>query len=359
MTIAFIIRSTLHTVPGGDTIQVEQTARALRELNVKVDIIPTSANVDYNKYDALHFFNIHRPADILYHIGQTQKPYFISPILVDYSEYDKKHRKGLTGFLLGPFSPHAIEYIKTLSRWITRKDSLRSKRYIWQGQEKSIRRILEGCTAVLPNSIAEYKALTDQYGIKKPFTVIPNGVDRSVFRSNGSVIKKNNLVLCAARIEGIKNQLNLIRAMNDTKFTLMLIGSPAPNQKKYYRECKSIASANVIFEEQISQTELATKFKEAKVHVLPSWFETCGLSSLEAAAMGCNIVITDKGFTREYFGDEAFYCDPGVVSSIYSAVEKAASSENKELLKHKIETEYTWQHAGRKTLETYKKFLSK
>jgi glycosyltransferase involved in cell wall biosynthesis len=357
MTIAFIIRSTFQSAPGGDTIQVEQTARALRILGVNVDIIPTSDKVEYEKYNALHFFNIHRPADILYHIGHTKKPYFISPILVDYSEYDKKHRKGLTGLLLSPFSPPRIEYIKTVSRWISGKDSLRSKKYIWQGQRKTIRKILQGCAAVLPNSMAEYKAVTDQYGIEKPFAIIPNGVDRSVFKLNGRSIKKNNLVLCAARIEGIKNQLNLIRAMNDTKFTLMLIGSPAPNQKKYYRECKNTASANVIFEERISQDELALKFREAKVHVLPSWFETCGLSSLEAAAMGCNIVITDKGFTRDYFGTDAFYCEPGVVSSIYKAIEKASESEQSPGLRQKIENDYTWEIAAKKTLETYKKLL--
>jgi len=38
-------------------------------------------------------------------------------------------------------------------------------------------------------------------------------------------------VLCIARIEGIKNQLNLIKALNDTEFNVLLIGSHAPNQK--------------------------------------------------------------------------------------------------------------------------------
>ena len=54
--------------------------------------------------------------------------------------------------------------------------------------------------------------------------------------------------------------------------------------------------------------------------------------------MGCNIVITEKGFTREYFGDDAFYCEPGDPESIYNAVENAAQSDCRIALQQKILT---------------------
>jgi glycosyltransferase involved in cell wall biosynthesis len=164
-------------------------------------------------------------------------------------------------------------------------------------------------------------------------------------------------VICAARIEGIKNQLNLIKAVNDTEFTLLLIGSPAVNQNYYYEQCKNIASKNIQFISHLSQEELLTWYKKAKVHVLPSWFETCGLSSLEAAAMGCNIVITDKGYTREYFGNNGFYCDPANASSILNAVRKASQSDWKSELQEKIFLDFTWQRAAAITLDVYKKVL--
>ena len=99
-------------------------------------------------------------------------------------------------------------------------------------------------------------------------------------------------------------------------------------------------------------------YRKAKVHVLPSWHETCGLSSLEAAAMGCNIVITEKGFTREYFGDDAFYCEPGDPESIFNAVENAAQSECHTELQQKILHHYTWQQAAASTLIAYQNSLS-
>src|SRR5882672_9154921 len=142
MRIAFIIRSTLCDVPGGDTIQVLQTAKHLQESGVGVTIYLTNASIDYSRYDLLHFFNI----------TKTNKPFVVSPILVDYSEYDRKYRKGFSGFLLQYFSADTNEYIKTVSRWLKGKDALRSKNYLWKGQQKSIRQVLEKAAWLLPNS---------------------------------------------------------------------------------------------------------------------------------------------------------------------------------------------------------------
>src|ERR1700741_502747 len=103
MKIAFITRSTLHSVPGGDTEQVLQTAKFLKELGVEVELFLTTEKINYSQYDLIHVFNITRPADILYHISKTNKPVVVSTILVDYTEFDMQHRKGLPGLVLRLF----------------------------------------------------------------------------------------------------------------------------------------------------------------------------------------------------------------------------------------------------------------
>ena len=363
MKIAFITRSTLYTVPGGDTEQIVQTARFLKELGIEVELFLTTEKIDYSQYDLLHVFNITRPADILYHISKTKKPIVVSTILVDYTEYDMQHRKGLPGLILRLFPAGANEYIKTIARWVLKKDSLRSKSFLWKGQEKSIKEILQKASLLLPNSEAEYEKIEGLYGMKKKYSVIPNGIDSSLFYSSPEsdsyrMEKDDKLILSAARIEGRKNQLNLIKALNDTSYTLLLTGLPTPNQKSYYDECKRIASQNIVFCGRVPIDTLIGYYTKAKVHVLPSWHETCGLSSLEAAAMGCNIVITEKGFTREYFGDDAFYCDPGSPESIFNAIEKAAQSDCRKELQQKILDRYTWRQAAVSTLEAYQNILS-
>jgi glycosyltransferase involved in cell wall biosynthesis len=357
MRIAFVTRSTLYDVPGGDTIQALQTVKQLRELGIEVDISLTHDKINYSRYDLFHFINITRPSDILFHIAKTKKPFALSPILIDYSEYDRLHRKGLSGLVLSRFPANTHEYIKTFSRWVSGNDSLQSRAYIWKGQRKSIQEIINRAAILLPNSEAEYRELKKRYNVEKMYSVVPNGIDPLLFHPDEKTGKDNKLVLCAARIEGIKNQLNLIRALNNTAYTLMLAGSPAPNQKKYYNECRKIASKNILFLNQVPQELLLDHYKAAKVHALPSWFETCGLSSLEAAAMGCNVVITEKGYTREYFGDDAFYCDPGDPESVFNAVENASQSDCRKELQQRILRDYTWQRAAAITLEAYKKIL--
>lgn len=357
MKVAFITRSTLYTVPGGDTVQVSQTARFLRELGAGADICLTDQKIDYSQYDVLHFMNIIRPADILYHTSRTKKPFVVSPILVDYSEYDKQHRKGVAGYLFRRLSGHNNEYAKTIARWLARRDKMKSKSYLLKGQRRSIRQILEKAAILLPNSEAEYQKLEKEFSIKKEYMVVPNGIDSNLFAPDEKIAKDSNIVLCAARIEGIKNQLNLIKALNDTRYTLLLVGSAAPNQHSYYKECRRIASSNIVFCEHIPQDELIGYYKKAKVHALPSWFETCGLSSLEAAAMGCNVAITEKGYTREYFGNDAFYCDPADPASIFERIDTAAKSRCNKELQEKILHQYTWQRAAAITLKAYNKIL--
>jgi glycosyltransferase involved in cell wall biosynthesis len=357
MKIALIARSTLYKVLGGDTIQILETASHLRNLGLSVSVFLTNEKINYPQFDLLHFFNITRPADIYFHIKKSGKPIVISPILFDHSAYDKQHRKGISGILFKHFSSSNNEYLKTIFRWLLRKDTLRSKSYIWKGQEPMIREILQKTNMLLPGSVSEFEDIRKKYSYKNPYLVVPCGIDTSLFKPNKNAEKNPNLVLCAARIEGIKNQLHLIQALNNTSYHLLLIGDPAPNQLSYYRKCKKIAAGNIEFKNKISQSELVSYYQQAKVHVLASWFESCGLSSLEAAAMGCNVVITGNGYARDYFGEHAFYCDPGNINSIRAAIKMAAKSKASEILQKKIPEEYTWQKAACLTFEAYKQVI--
>jgi hypothetical protein len=155
MKVAFITRSTLYSVPGGDTVQVVQTARQLTDMGIGVEILLSKEAIPYEKFDLLHFFNIIRPADILYHSKKAKKPFVVSTILCSYSEYDKHHRKGI-GALFTYLPGDGVEYLKTIARWLLGKDHLSSYDYIWKGQRKSIIEILHRATMILPNSESEY-----------------------------------------------------------------------------------------------------------------------------------------------------------------------------------------------------------
>jgi glycosyltransferase involved in cell wall biosynthesis len=359
MEVLMIARATLYKSPGGDTTQVEMTAKYIRLFGVEVTIALADETLDYTKYQLIHFFNLIRPDDILPHLN-SGLPFVISTIFVDYSEYDKQARKGLSGLLFRLLSKGQIEYLKAVARYVVKGDKIKSLYFLLHGQNKSVDYILSRSKLLLPNSHSEYRRLSSFTPLRPPYRKVVNAIDHQVFNNS---VKKNpafdNHILCVGRIEGLKNQMNLIKALLHTDIPLVIIGKPALNQLAYYKECRRLAAtaSNIRFIEHIDHAKLAGIYKAAKVHALPSWFETTGLSSLEAAAMGCNVVITAKGDTKEYFGDMGYYCEPDDVESIRRAVIRAYEAPRSTHLQAHVLQHYTWEMTARQTLNAYKHVL--
>ncbi len=359
MKILFLARSTLFSNPGGDSIQVKSTALFLNKLGVEVDIVLSNErDIDYSKYDLLHLFNLIDCKDHLGHVFESKKPFVISTIYVDYSEFDRFHRKDLIGLLAKIFSKHFISYAKNAAKFLLKGEKVSSFKYFIWGHKKSIKYLLKNASYLLPNSNNEYQRLAKDFKIETPFHVVVNAVNTDLFNLDSlSYQKRNDEVLCVARIEGLKNQINLIKALYGKPYHLNLIGKASSNQQSYYKMCVRKASSNISFIPYIKQEELIEYYSKAKVHILPSWFETTGLSSLEAAAMGCNVVVTDKGDVREYFGDLAYYCNPESPESIALALEKALNEDVKTELRERVMNNFTWEKAAEQTLSAYKKVL--
>ncbi len=355
MRVAMISRATLHTSAGGDTTQIMETAAALRSLGVTVDVLLTTDQIEYAQYDLLHFFNIIRPADIISHVVRSGKPFLVSTIFLEFGVYGRDEGKGIAAKLSGVLGEDRMEYVKAIARHIRNGERIMSRQYIFRGHRQSVKWILRRAAMLLPNSQSEYTRLVARYKIERPYRVVPNGIGKDFIKQ--AAVKRvtpKETVLCVARIEGRKNQLNLIRALRDTGYWLLIQGKASPNHAAYYAACKAEAGSNVAFSGWLSGQALYDRYHAAKVHVLASYFETTGLSSLEAAALGCNIVITDKGDTTDYFGDRAWYCNPDDPASIRAAVEAAYAAPYNEEFRQYILKHYTWQKAAEETLAAYR-----
>ena len=360
MKVLFIARATLYSSPGGDTKQLDLTAEALRTLGVEVDVALANSSPDYRPYDLLHFFNIIRPADIIYHARASGKPFAVSTIFLDYGAFEKETRGGAMGMLNRFLSEDGIEYVKAVARWMVNGERVRSVEYLRWGHRRSVRWVARNARVLLPNSESEMRRFVEKYGVRRPYRVVPNGIAADVAKRPLTRMQQyEGGVLCVARIEGRKNQLNLIRALNNTRFSLFIHGKPSPNNQDYYEACRREAAPNVRFSEWLSEEELYAMYASAKVHILPSYFETTGLSSLEAAVMGCNIVVTDRGDTRDYFGEHAWFCEPDDLVSIRAAVEAAHAAPYDEGFRKEILEKYTWRRAGEETLAAYETVLGR
>jgi glycosyltransferase involved in cell wall biosynthesis len=363
MRVLFQSRSTLFSVPGGDTVQLMKTAESLRVLGVTVDI-STELEPSLDGYDLVHLFNLMRPQEVYVQAANAKKRgrrVALSTIYGLYTEYERKARPGLAGFVSRNLSPWQVERLKVLARVAANGEFSRGSMLVAAlGYRTQCTRLVRLSDVFLPNSESEMKRVHADFETSraKPYVVVPNAVDTAVFdpdvvRMSDEVRKFEGCVLSAARIEGRKCQLELVRAVRDLPVKLVLIGKPAPNHTAYYEAVKREANDRVHFLGQIPHDQLAQYYTAAKVHALVSWMETPGLSSLEAGAMGSNLVITEKGDTRDYFGDEAYYCDPESVDSIRQAVVAALEAPRNPVLQRRIRDEFTWQKAADMTLKGY------
>ena len=362
MKVLFISRATLFIVKGGDTVQVENTAEALRLLGIGVDIaLCNNKQIDYSGYDLIHFFNIIRPADIIYHVDRSKLPFVISPIYVEYREQAKYSIQSTQNRLISILGKNGQEYVKCIARSIKNKEKIISKKYLYLGHKRSINYILKKCEHLLPNSDNEYRRIKADFPHAGNYTTVPNAVNSNIFKINEEQInaKVPLSVLCVARFEPQKNQLNAIKALSDTDYKVTFVGNIAPNHHSYYQLCKENAGSNISFTPFMNQENVAMLYREHKVHILPSWFETTGLSSLEAAACGCNVVVSRKGDTEDYFYNNAFYCDPGNNESIKAAVDKAMVADVNIAFMRQIKEQYNWNITAKRTLEVYQKVIKR
>jgi len=369
MKILLNSRVDLFTKPGGDTAQILKTAEYLKKAGVAVDIsIKLKENL--NDYNLVQIFNITRPheAYLQYLNAKKQKkPVIITPLYQNFDEWDKLGRYGWQNTFMKIIpDKNTKELTKTFLRALININLYHPFMIQFiKGFIKQQKEILSKVDLVLPNSEMEMRKIEKDLGIKNNYVVVPNGVELSFADTKPDTFRDkfgfNDFILCVANFSSIKNQLNFIKALKDTDLTLVLIGKSQRAHRKYFDLIqKSIEkNENFILLTDIAQEELKSAYAAAKVHVLPSWFETCGLVNLEAGLAGCNIVSTDRGYTKEYLHNFAWYCNPADQNSIRESVIKAYKAPKSNQLKKYILENFSWEKTVQKTLEAYRKVLNK
>lgn len=365
MKVLFQTRTNLYSAPGGDLIQIENTKKYLEKQGITVDIsLELQPNLD--DYDLVHLFNLMDPQDIylqMKNATRQNKKIVLSTIYGLYTEFDRKGRKGLIPFIFKFLSPYQIQYIKIVMRHFAEKRMHQGViKMMLMGNYRLMKSIADNTSVFMPNSVSEMNRVAKEFKLKTyQFVNVPNAIDKEIFTGDVVSDKYKDLtgcILCAARIEGRKSTLNLVKAVKNLPYKLVLAGKESANQKAFVDMVHQEAGDNVTFLGPVSHQDLRELYSVAKVHALISWMETPGLSSLEAAAMGSNIVVTPRGDTYEYFGDLAYYCEPDDVQSIKDALVKAYENPVNPALKEKVLENYNWEKTAEMTIQGYKMALA-
>jgi glycosyltransferase involved in cell wall biosynthesis len=338
-------------IPGGHRVQLDQTSRYLRELGVETQV-SFEEQPDLASYDLVHGFGLH-PAD-LRRCRQAGLPVALSTIYWSRNYTSGQHD---TGKPWDQWRHRGRMGLVLLRSALLGQHVEKCEAFVEGLQVQRLR--YEMADILLPNSQMEAETIQAELGVTTPFYVVPNAVDHHTFRLGLKAGDAPAHVLFAGRFEPHKNQLGLIEAMRSSDIPVVLVGPPHPDHAAYYAQCKRRATKNISILPGVLHDELAPLYAAAKVHVLPSWFETTGLVSLEAALCGCNIVTTERGYAREYFQDMAWYCNPADPRSVGRAVEAAFHAPVRADLREHILSNFTWEHTATATLEAYRLLLGK
>ncbi len=365
LKVLFLVRHNFYTSPGGAQIQILKTSEELEKLGCECDISTNPYMCDFGKYDIVNVTDLTWIYDLLEYtqiLASRKVPFVLTTIYWPFDDYVSHAAPVFQRMLYHLIGISGTERLKALYKLIRKRERVYLYGVLY-GYISSQRKIAKSAEWLLPNSEMEMAALNERLGLNcRNYCIVNNAIDLRVFldvKVKSNIVRDENMILFVGRIDPRKNQLKFLEAIYDTSYRVCFIGQPGPNSKYYYKKLVKLGwkRGNTEFVSQLPQNKVFEYMLKAKVHILPSWVETPGLVSLEAYYAGCNVVVSDKGSVREYFGEEAFYCDPADKSSILNAVNTAMTTPYSGKLVSKIETEYTWKFAAEQTFSAYQKIM--
>lgn len=359
-------------VAGGDMHQVKKTAQYLRRLGVDVTVSYT-ARPDPTGYDLIHVWNLWFPHQTLSQIkglkiSAPDTPIAMTPIYWDMSEKHWADRVVPRLFEGAGSMPDLTQRLRQLAGDVLMCDGRRRSQAgepNFPGYEVYQKEILKDVDYLLLNSKLEYENLHAKLGVTKPYTLVYNGAEIDIFDNATPDLFVDHFgirdfVLCVGLVENRKNQLMLLNAMRDTGIPVVIVGRNY--DRRYFRLCEKYGAKNTLFIEHLEHRELASALKAARVFALPSWMECAAFANVEAALAGCSLVVSNRTSEPEYFGDDAYYCDPANSDSIRDAVVKAyryyeADAPRRARLQRQFREKFTWENAAQQVLTGYEKTI--
>jgi glycosyltransferase involved in cell wall biosynthesis len=147
--------------------------------------------------------------------------------------------------------------------------------------------------------------------------VVPNGVEEVFF--NSPRVPRGKWLVCSGTITERKRMVELAEAAVKAACPVWIVGKPYSDTDPYGRRFLTLAQAHpkvIRYEGAIpDRSQLARVYREARGFVLLSTQETRSLSSEEAAACECPLLLSDLPWARSVFGSNAWYCPLGSMES--------------------------------------------
>lgn len=326
---------------GGLYIQLLKTKEYLEQLGFTVDLNDPWKDPLPEEYDLFHLFGANFSTTILGTLMKDKNiPLVVTPV------FFSKH------------SPRMLRTINSVNSILFRMLRI-STPHIYAKE------LLDRADMILPNTPREQELILQGFRIpEEKVTLVHNGVDERFLHAKPELFIERygikEFILYVGHIgNGRKNTLNLIRALERIERPAVFIGPLA--KTPYGDTCLEEIAKNrrITLLESLPHDSplLASAYAACDTFVLPSLFETPGLSALEAGLAGAKIVITQHGGTKDYFRGEAIYVDPGRITSIRDGIKRSLKKEKNAILSERIRKHYLWPTIAQQLEQVYRSLL--
>jgi glycosyltransferase involved in cell wall biosynthesis len=337
MKILFGSYSAISVLGGGTKVQMDSLKYHLEKFGHEIEIFNPAKDYNLKQYDLFHLFGAHVGT---YHFGRAM--------------HNLKMKMVVTPVFYSRRNPNQLRFLTAFAK------SLRHFGGIWT-EHLFTSELCNMATIVTPNTQKEADLLIKGLGVSKDkIKILPNGVEERFYHTQPEAFinqyKRKDFILYVGHIGwGRKNLLNLIKALEHIDHPAVFIGPILDTD--YARICLAEAKKNkniLVIPGLPSDSELlASAYAACDVFVLPSFYETPGLTALEAGLAGAKIVITKYGGTNEYFGNFAEYIEPRNVQSIYQGIVKALNKKKDSVLAEHIRANFLWEKSAQRLVEIY------
>lgn len=321
MLVDCVLRSDAARKSGGDTVQVREYAKHLVDRGFDVREVPFSPAMPLRPGAVVHVFNIDRPYEFLLACRAARgHRIVVSPI---HHEIGRVRAMRAADSGRGLISVSARVLPEALREWLAtgyrairgaggpvaavraglavvrlapvvpsvwratgrRLDEVAAVALLAEGEGRDLRRLTgwaAGNDLVVPNGRPEDLDLD----LRNPWSARPAGS-----------------IVVVGRIEPRKRQLELARAATRLGIPVRFVGPYADETSGYAVAFQAVVDEGVVRHDgEKDRAEVLALLGSSRVLVNASWVEVQSLVDLEAATMGCAVVTTRTGHSREWLG---------------------------------------------------------
>ena len=376
MDIGFAVRSDFLTRKGGDSVQLLNTMKYLEsDFGARCTIVTSPEKLKEKRLDVVHIFNM-QPQTIDSSLAYAEMAKALGMKIALSPIYWRLDESFINGALARKGIIDAPKVVVKLATFVSKllfRDILKKKNFFSRELFLKADKLLQYSDIVLPNSPEEEsilkKTLPNATTSNKKWGVIPNAVDAKKFfkvneqpkqlPDNLKILERlsGKYVLCVARVEQLKNQLRILKALNNhPEIPIVLVGS-TKGDSRYVESVKSYAKkrGNTYFIGEVSQQDMAFVYSNAAVHILPSFQESAGLATIEALFCEIPVVTSTEYFCPinfYRFNEFGFQCNPYRLSSVKKAI-LSAMQNKKDHVGKDYRSFFSYKNAANSTYKAY------